>query len=168
MIPIAAKGRARLADRVGVSSMARRLRPGSVGAQSEGDAYDARAICVLKKKVDAGSSGGLTLAQGTTGRTDVGGNVGYQRGALTIFGSYGLLNDRRSRTQSRPRCATRSASTMRWRVSCSSARDASRAPATCSIVISMRCSNSPGDAIAAATASTTKATSYRLSTATHC
>lgn len=83
MIPIAAKGRARLADRVGVSSMARRLRPGSIGAQSEGDAYDARAICVLKKKVDAGSSGGLTLAQGTTGRTDVGGNVGYQRGLST-------------------------------------------------------------------------------------
>ena len=38
---------------------------------------------VLKKKVDAGSSGGLTLAQGTTGRTDVGGNVGYQRGLST-------------------------------------------------------------------------------------
>lgn len=55
---------------------------------------------VLKKTVDAGSSGGLTLAEGTTGRTDVGGNVGYQRGPLTYFGSYGLSRDRRPRTES--------------------------------------------------------------------
>ncbi len=53
---------------------------------------------VLKKKAEAGSSGGITLAEGTTGRTDVGGNVGLQRGPLTFFGSYGFLSDRRPRT----------------------------------------------------------------------
>ena len=55
---------------------------------------------VLKKKVDVGSSGGITLSEGTTGRTDVGGNVGYQHGPLTFFGSYGFINDRRPRTES--------------------------------------------------------------------
>ena len=55
---------------------------------------------VLKKKADAGSSGALTLAEGTTGRTDAGGNIGYQRGPLTFFGSYGFLRDQRPRTES--------------------------------------------------------------------
>ncbi len=55
---------------------------------------------VLKKKVDVGSSGGITVSEGTIGRTDVGGNVGYQRGPLTYFGSYGFINDRRPRTES--------------------------------------------------------------------
>ena len=55
---------------------------------------------VLKKKTDVGSSGALTLAQGTTQRTDVGGNVGYQRGPLTFFGTYGFSSDRRPRSES--------------------------------------------------------------------
>lgn len=55
---------------------------------------------VLKKKSDVGSSGAITLAEGTTKRTDVGGNLGYQRGPLTFFGSYGFSDDRRPRTES--------------------------------------------------------------------
>jgi Outer membrane receptor proteins, mostly Fe transport len=51
----------------------------------------------LKQDADAGRSGGLTVAGGTTGQVNVGGNVGYQRGALTFYGSYGFLRDRRPR-----------------------------------------------------------------------
>ncbi len=55
---------------------------------------------VLKKKADAGSSGGVTAAEGTTGRRDVGANAGFQRKALTYFGSYGYSRDSRPRTES--------------------------------------------------------------------
>jgi hypothetical protein len=51
----------------------------------------------LKQDADAGTSGGLTLAGGTTGQVNVGGNVGYQRGPLSFYGSYGFLRDRRPR-----------------------------------------------------------------------
>jgi outer membrane receptor for ferrienterochelin and colicin len=55
---------------------------------------------VLKQKVDVGTSGGLTLAGGTTGHVDVGGNLGVQRGPLTLYGSYGFMRDRRPRRDS--------------------------------------------------------------------
>ncbi|MDQ6717677.1 MAG: TonB-dependent receptor, partial [Gemmatimonadota bacterium] len=55
---------------------------------------------VMKKQTDAGRSGGLNLAAGTTGRLDVGGNLGYQKGGLALFGSYGFLRDSRPRTDS--------------------------------------------------------------------
>ena len=52
---------------------------------------------VLRQQADAGSSGALTLTGGTTGQANVGGNVGYQGGPWTLFGSYGFLRDRRPR-----------------------------------------------------------------------
>ena len=55
---------------------------------------------VLKQKTDVGTSGGLTLAGGTTGRAEIGGNLGYQRGPLTLYGSYGFMRDRRPRRDS--------------------------------------------------------------------
>jgi hypothetical protein len=55
---------------------------------------------VLKRRVDAGSSGGLTVGGGTTGRADIGGNLGYQRGPLSLYGSYGFLRDNRPRSES--------------------------------------------------------------------
>ena len=55
---------------------------------------------VLKQKADAGTNGGLTLAGGTTGHVDVGGNLGVQRGPLTLYGSYGFMRDRRPRRDS--------------------------------------------------------------------
>jgi len=53
---------------------------------------------MLKQDADAGTSGGVTLAGGTTGQVNVGGNLGYQRGPLTFYGSYGFLRDWRPRT----------------------------------------------------------------------
>ncbi|MDQ6634545.1 MAG: TonB-dependent receptor [Gemmatimonadota bacterium] len=55
---------------------------------------------VLKQEADAGTSGGLTLTGGTTGRAEVGGNMGYQRGALSLYGSYGFSRDSRPRNDS--------------------------------------------------------------------
>ncbi|HEY0528342.1 MAG TPA: TonB-dependent receptor, partial [Gemmatimonadaceae bacterium] len=52
---------------------------------------------VLKEKPEAGRSGGLTLGVGTTGHVDVGGNVGYEKGPISFYGSYGLLHDNRPR-----------------------------------------------------------------------
>lgn len=54
---------------------------------------------VLKQQSDAGTSGGLTLGGGTTGRADIGGNVGYQGGPLTLYGSYGFSRDNRPRVE---------------------------------------------------------------------
>jgi outer membrane cobalamin receptor len=54
---------------------------------------------VLKRRVDAGTSGGLTLGGGTTGRAEIGGNLGYQGGPLSLYGSYGFLRDNRPRTE---------------------------------------------------------------------
>ncbi len=52
---------------------------------------------VLKQRAEEGRSGGLTLGGGTTGHADVGGNVGYERGPLSLYGSYGFLRDNRPR-----------------------------------------------------------------------
>jgi len=52
---------------------------------------------VLKQKPDEGRSGGLTVGGGTTGHVDVGGNLGYERGPVSLFGSYGFLRDNRPR-----------------------------------------------------------------------
>ena len=52
---------------------------------------------VLKKKADADRSGSLTLGAGTTGHADIGGSLGYQRGPLSLYGSYGFLRDNRPR-----------------------------------------------------------------------
>ncbi len=53
---------------------------------------------VLKRTADAGTSGGLTIGGGTTGHADIGGTLGYQRGPLSLYGSYGFLRDNRPRT----------------------------------------------------------------------
>jgi outer membrane receptor for ferrienterochelin and colicin len=55
---------------------------------------------VLKRRADAGTSGGLTLGGGTTGHADIGGNFGLERGPLSLYGSYGFLRDRRPRNDS--------------------------------------------------------------------
>jgi hypothetical protein len=52
---------------------------------------------VLKQNADEGRSGGLTVGAGTTGHADIGGNLGYERGPLSLFGSYGFLRDNRPR-----------------------------------------------------------------------
>jgi hypothetical protein len=53
---------------------------------------------VLKQETDAGTSGGLTIGGVTTGTQNIGGNYGYDRGPFSLFTSYGLINDRRTRT----------------------------------------------------------------------
>ncbi len=53
---------------------------------------------VLKQDADAGTSGGFTIAGGTTGQINLGANLGYQHGPLTLYGSYGFLRDRRPRS----------------------------------------------------------------------
>ncbi len=55
---------------------------------------------VLKEEADAGRSAGLTLTGGTTGRAEIGGNLGYQGGPLSLYGSYGFLRDSRPRSES--------------------------------------------------------------------
>jgi hypothetical protein len=52
---------------------------------------------VLKQNADEGRSGGLTVGGGTTGHADIGGNLGYERGPLSLYGSYGFLRDNRPR-----------------------------------------------------------------------
>jgi len=54
---------------------------------------------MLKEDADAGRSGGLTVAGGTTGQVSTGANLGYQRGPLTFYGSYGFMRDRRPRNE---------------------------------------------------------------------
>jgi outer membrane receptor protein involved in Fe transport len=53
---------------------------------------------VLKSNVDLGLSGGLSLAAGTGKRYNASGNVGYQGGPLTLFGSYAFMDDARTTT----------------------------------------------------------------------
>jgi outer membrane receptor protein involved in Fe transport len=50
---------------------------------------------VLKQNTDLGTSGGITAGGGTTGQVNVSGNLGYQKGALTLFGNYGFMRDDR-------------------------------------------------------------------------
>ncbi len=52
---------------------------------------------VLKQEADAGTSGGVTIGGVTTGTENLGANFGYDRGPLSLYGSYGLINDRRTR-----------------------------------------------------------------------
>jgi ferric enterobactin receptor len=54
---------------------------------------------VLKEEVDAGTTGGANLAGATNGQANAGVNFGYERKALTLYGSYGFLRDRRPRSE---------------------------------------------------------------------
>lgn len=54
---------------------------------------------VLKDEVDAGTTGGATLAGSTTGQANAGVNVGWERRRLSLYGSYGFLRDRRPRRE---------------------------------------------------------------------
>src|SRR5207253_6430213 len=51
----------------------------------------------LRQKADAGTSGALTAAGGTTGQMNLGANAGYDVEPWSLFGSYGFLRDRRPR-----------------------------------------------------------------------
>ena len=53
---------------------------------------------VLKQNTDLGVSGGLTLGMANTNRYNGSGNLGYQRGPITLFGSYGYITDDRGLT----------------------------------------------------------------------
>jgi ferric enterobactin receptor len=53
---------------------------------------------VLKENTDLGLSGGVTMGGGTTGQVNGSGNLGYQHGALTLFGNYGYMQDDRATT----------------------------------------------------------------------
>jgi outer membrane receptor protein involved in Fe transport len=50
---------------------------------------------VLKENTDLGLSGGFTAGGGSTGQLNASGNLGYQRGALTLYGNYGYMQDKR-------------------------------------------------------------------------
>ncbi len=54
---------------------------------------------VLRREVDAGASGGMTVGGSTRGRADLGGRIGYQHGKLNVFGSYGWFRDSRPRNE---------------------------------------------------------------------
>ncbi len=54
---------------------------------------------VLKEEADAGTSGGATVAGATTGQANAGVNLGYEHRALSLYGSYGFLRDRRPRSE---------------------------------------------------------------------
>lgn len=51
---------------------------------------------VLRGSADLGTSGGFLLGGGTTDRLNASGNLGYQQGRLTLFGSYGFMADTRT------------------------------------------------------------------------
>lgn len=53
---------------------------------------------VLKQNADLGLSYGLQAGVGTGGRYNGSGNVGWQQGPLTLYGSYGFRSDERSQT----------------------------------------------------------------------
>jgi ferric enterobactin receptor len=53
---------------------------------------------VLKQNADLGLSGGLIAGAGTGGRYNGSGNLGWQAGDLTLFGSYGFRHDEREST----------------------------------------------------------------------
>ncbi|HLM66132.1 MAG TPA: TonB-dependent receptor, partial [Longimicrobium sp.] len=50
---------------------------------------------VLKQNADLGLSGGLITGVGTGGRYNGSGNLGWQAGPLTLYGSYGFRHDQR-------------------------------------------------------------------------
>jgi outer membrane receptor protein involved in Fe transport len=51
---------------------------------------------VLKGNAELGLSGGTNLSAGTSDRYNASGNLGYQRGRVTLFGSYGFFGDGRN------------------------------------------------------------------------
>ena len=51
---------------------------------------------VLKENVDLGLSGGFTAGASPSQRYNMSGNLGYQAGRFTLFGSYGFNSDQRS------------------------------------------------------------------------
>ncbi|MEO8563219.1 MAG: TonB-dependent receptor, partial [bacterium] len=51
---------------------------------------------VLKENTDLGLSGGVQAGGGSTGQINASGNVGYQKGALTLFANYGFMQDKRA------------------------------------------------------------------------
>jgi outer membrane receptor protein involved in Fe transport len=51
---------------------------------------------VLKANTDLGLSGGVNTGFATPSRFNSGGNIGYQRGAVTLFGTYGFNADDRN------------------------------------------------------------------------
>ncbi|HEU0077860.1 MAG TPA: TonB-dependent receptor, partial [Longimicrobiaceae bacterium] len=53
---------------------------------------------VMKQDADLGLSGGVMASAGTGGKYNGSGNLGYQKGRLTLFGSYGLNVDEREST----------------------------------------------------------------------
>lgn len=46
---------------------------------------------VLRENTDLGTSGGLNLGGGTPNRQNASGNLGYQKGPITLFASYGFF-----------------------------------------------------------------------------
>ena len=50
---------------------------------------------VLKQNTDLGRSGGITLGMANADRYNASGNLGYQSGPVTFFGSYGFITDDR-------------------------------------------------------------------------
>ncbi len=53
---------------------------------------------VLKQNTDLGRSGGVTLGMANSQRYNASGNLGYQKGRMTLFGSYGYITDDRDLT----------------------------------------------------------------------
>ena len=53
---------------------------------------------VLKENTDLGTSGGITAGGSSTGQMNASGNLGYQRGALTLFANYGFMRESRDIT----------------------------------------------------------------------
>lgn len=53
---------------------------------------------VLKQNTDLGVSGGVTLGMANGDRYNGSGNLGYQKGKVTLFGSYGYITDERGLT----------------------------------------------------------------------
>jgi ferric enterobactin receptor len=53
---------------------------------------------VLKQGADLGTSGGFALGAGTGNKYNASGNLGWQRGRVTLFGTYGFNDDHRLST----------------------------------------------------------------------
>lgn len=53
---------------------------------------------VLRQNTDLGMSGGVTLGMANADRYNGSGNLGYQKGKVTLFGSYGYITDDRGLT----------------------------------------------------------------------
>ncbi|MBV9775295.1 MAG: TonB-dependent receptor [Gemmatimonadetes bacterium] len=53
---------------------------------------------VLKQNTDLGTSGGILLGVGTGNRYNASGNLGWQKGRLTLFGNYAFNNEERDVT----------------------------------------------------------------------